>query len=228
MSVALLVQLYDRLASEKSPEGGPEESAQRRQAAVEDFRQKVEEHYTEGTLLRLVTSPDGLSRRAAVLALGLVGTMDANPGLAARLHDEDSEVACMAADALWSIWFRGSTPDNAEELRRLARVRNREDALAGLNELIAHAPDFAEAYNQRAIVYYRRKEYERSIADCERTLQLNPSHFGAQAGIGQCFLQLRRTGPALKALRAALKINPHLDGVAETVRKLEKALGEGK
>ncbi len=55
---------------------------------------------------------------------------------------------------------------------------------------------------------------------------MNPHHFGAQAGLGQCYLQMRKHRAALKAFRAALRINPNMDGVAETIRALENALGE--
>src|SRR5262249_5192113 len=145
---------------------------------------------------------------------------------AARLHDEDAEVPPLAAEALWLLWFRGDSPANNEELQRLVRLRDRGKALAGLDALIERAPLFAEAYNQRAILAVRLRQFERSAADCEKALELNPLHFGALAGLGQCYLQLRKQRAALKALRAALRINPHLDGVAETVRALENALGE--
>jgi tetratricopeptide (TPR) repeat protein len=156
----------------------------------------------------------------------LLGTMKACPVLAAHLRDEDREIAQGAADTLWTLWFRGDTPEHNKELQRLARIRDREKSLAGLSGLILRAPDFAEAYNQRAIVYFRLKQFDRSIADCEKTLQLNPYHFGAQAGLGQCYLQMRKHRAALKAFRNALRLNPHMDGVAETIRALENALGE--
>ncbi len=57
-------------------------------------------------------------------------------------------------------------------------------------------------------------------------LKLNPHHFGALAGLGQCYLQQRKNKAALKAFRAAMRINPNLDGVAETIRAIENALGE--
>jgi tetratricopeptide (TPR) repeat protein len=225
VSDALLVRFYGQLLTAK---GGTdaEESNLLRQAALEEFRQRVAARYTEGTLLRLLASPEPRTRRAAVLALGLVGTMAANAPLAARLRDDDPETGRMAGDSLWSLWLRGDTPDNGDELRRLTRLRDGEKALAGLDELIRRAPRFAEAYNQRAVVLFRLGRYEQSITDCQRTLKLNPFHFGAQAGIGQCFLKLHKDRAALKALRAALRMNPHLDGIADTVRTLEIALGE--
>jgi tetratricopeptide (TPR) repeat protein len=227
VSHSLLVEYYRQL-----PEGpvsdDPEKEQRHRQAAAERFKARVAARYTEGTLLRLLDSTDTATRRAALLALGLLGTMECSAAVAARLHDDDTDLARMAADALWSMWFRGDSPTHNEELQRLVRLRDREKALAGLDQLLKRAPHFAEAYNQRAVVLFRLKQYERSIADCERTLQLNPHHFGAKAGMGQCLLQLRKHKAALKAFRHALRINPHMDGVAETIRSLENALGDDK
>jgi tetratricopeptide (TPR) repeat protein len=218
VGTALLVEYFEQL-----PERQPGESAadwrRRSQAGTETFRHLVRARYAEGTLLRLLNSGDLRARRAA-----LVG----NLAVAARLHDDDLEVRRLADNALWSIWFRADSEENNKELRRLSRLRSREQALIGLTRLIDKAPHFAEAYNQRAILYFRLKQYERSIADCERTLALNPCHFGAQAGMAQCFLNLRKHRAALKAFRHALRLNPSLEGVADTIRALENALGENK
>ena len=57
-------------------------------------------------------------------------------------------------------------------------------------------------------------------------MKLNPHHFAAQAGMGQCLLRLRRQGAALKAFRVALRIHPRMEGIAATVRALENALDD--
>jgi tetratricopeptide (TPR) repeat protein len=222
VSNSLLVEYYQQI-----PEGGSSAKPKMtRKEAIEVFKHRVAERYSEGTLLRLLSSGDNLSRRAALLALGLLGTMNANAGIAACLHDDDRETARLAADTIWTLWFRGDAPANSQELQRLARLRDREKAIAGLDSLLERAPQFAEAYNQRGIMHFRLKKFDRSIADCLKTLELNPFHFGAQAGLGQCYVQMRKHRAALKAFRAALRLNPHMDGVAETIRALENALGE--
>lgn len=222
MSNALLVEFYQQI-----PEGGPHAKPKlTRKEAIQVFKRRVAERYNEGTLLRLLANSDNQGRRAALFALGLLGTMNACAGIAAALHDDDSEIARMAADTLWLLWFRGDTPANTQQLQRWVRLRDREKALAGISALIERAPLFAEAYNQRAIMYFRQKKYDRSIADCQKALELNPYHFGALAGLGQCYMQIRKNRAALKAFRAALRLNPHMDGVAETIRALESALGE--
>jgi tetratricopeptide (TPR) repeat protein len=225
VSTSLLVEYFNQLPERRAKENAAEWRT-RRESAKDVFRKRVGERYTEGTLLRLLECTDVTNRRAALLALSLVGSMSANPVVAACLHDNDPEVRQMAVDTLWTLWFRADSEEHNAELQRLARMRDREKALAGLDQLAKRAPTFAEVFNQRAIVGFSLKQYERSIADCEKALHLNPVHFGAQAGMAQCYLQMRKHKPALKAFRAALRINPHLDGVADTIRALETALGE--
>jgi tetratricopeptide (TPR) repeat protein len=224
VSTPLLVEFFNQLPGRRASEGA--EGGKALQKALSAFKKRVAERYNEGTLLRVLESTDPRTRRAALLALGLLGSMEINAALAARLHDDDPDVCRAAADALWALWFRADTPAHNDELQRLSRLRDREKALAGLDVLIQKAPNFAEAYNQRAIVAFRLKQFDRSIADCEKVMQLNPYHFGAQAGLAQGLLQLRRHKAALKAFRHALRINPNMDGIADTIRALENALGE--
>ena len=87
------------------------------------------------------------------------------------------------------------------------------------------APRFAEVYNQRAILYFRLGELARAVADCEKVLKLNPYHFGAAGGMAQCFMKLKKPRAALRAFRNAFRVNPGLEGVEETIRALESALG---
>ncbi|MBW4980878.1 tetratricopeptide repeat protein, partial [Marinobacter adhaerens] len=79
-------------------------------------------------------------------------------------------------------------------------------------------------FNQRAILYFKGRQYEKSIADCERVLELNPCHFGALSGMAQCYLQLKKYRQALKAFRQSIRINPELDGVRDTIRSIEETL----
>jgi tetratricopeptide (TPR) repeat protein len=225
VGVALLVEYFDEL-----PQPAPGDSSQawaaKMQGALETFQEKVKARYSEATLQRLLHSTEVRGRRAAVLALGLLGTMDSNARVAALLHDDDRIVRQLAVDSLWSLWFRADTDGHNRELRRLMSINEPEKALAGFEALIKKAPAYAEAYNQRAILYFRLEEFQRSVADCERVLKLNPHHFGAQSGMAQCYMKLKKPRSALSAYRKALAINPNLDGVEETIHFLENALGE--
>ncbi len=220
--VSKLVELYRTL-----PTFRPEEDLIDWIAAVQEtapqFRTQVRSLYTEGTLQRLLQSPDRESRRAAVFALGQVGTWASNAAVATALHDEDAQIRRLAEMALWEIWFRGGTEEQNAQLQRLAHLDDFLQVLAGLDDLIREAPEFAEAYNQRAILYYRRGEFVRSIRDCDTVIRLNPYHFGAMAGRGQCYLKLGRPRLALPSFEQALRVNPnlvHLQTVIDHLREI--------
>lgn len=223
MSVPLLVEFYLKLP-QPQPGDDPDLLDAGMQEGMKEFRDEVRAKYTEGTLQRLLQSPADQVRRAAALAIGLVGTMRSNAVIAAALRDTDTLVRKFATDSIWEIWFRGESPDHARRLQQALQLPELIQSVAALDDLIREAPEFAEAYNQRAILNFRRNEYARSVADCEATLRLNPYHFGAAAGIGQCYLRMNKPRAALRMLRQALDINPTLD-VRETIRELEAALG---
>lgn len=225
MSIPLLVESFAKLPQPR-PGDDPDLLQAGIQAAMREFRDEVRQKYTEGTLQRLLADGDELARRAAALALGFEGTMRSNPALAAALRDDDPSVRQFAADSLREVWLRGDEAGHGPRLQQALAAADHTRAVAALGELIREVPDFAEAYNQRAVLHFQRGEFRQSAADCEATLRLNPAHFGAAAGLGQCYLRLNRPRAALRAFRQALAIYPGLDEVREAVRELEAALGE--
>jgi tetratricopeptide (TPR) repeat protein len=88
--------------------------------------------------------------------------------------------------------------------------------------MVRRSPNFAEGWNKRATVYFLLGDFDASVGDIERTLQLEPHHFGALSGLGQIYLALDREEAALKAFEAALVIDPHLVGVRAAVEGIKK------
>jgi tetratricopeptide (TPR) repeat protein len=88
--------------------------------------------------------------------------------------------------------------------------------------VVKKAPGFAEGWNKRATIYYYMNRYEASIRDVEKTLALEPRHFGALAGLGSIYLETGKEQDALKALEKALAVHPHLIFVQMRVDKLKK------
>ena len=198
------------------------------EGAIREFRELAETRYSEGTLCRiLASSEDPPARRAAAFALGFVGTMRSNDIVAIALRtDSDDRVRRFAIDSLWEIWFRGDIAEHGRELRLALSLNDSAQQLAALADVIGMYPEFAEAYNQRAIVWFRRGQYAKSAEDCEETLRLNPHHFGAAAGLGQCHLRMNRPHAALRSLALALDLNPTLNHLAETIQSLRQSLGD--
>lgn len=226
MSTPLLVEMYDRMP-ELRPGDDEDLWAAGVQEAMREFRTAVRQRYTEGTLQRLLTSTDPKTRRAAVLALGLIGTIESNSAVAAVLHDPDPIVQRFAADALWELWFRGGTAEQNHRLRQAVSETDPAKCRAELDALIRAAPHFAEVYNQRAIWFFKRGEFARAADDCETVLRLNPHHFGAAAGLGQCCLKIGKPRTALRAFRTALEINPALEHLHDTIRTLQETIDRG-
>ena len=193
------------------------------------FRDRVAARYTEETLCEILMGSSGVaSRRASVVSLGFLGEFTrSNTVLGRALRDSDPAVRRLAEDALWSIWFRAGTPENNRTLQEVAQFigrgqLNQAEALA--TRLIVAAPRFAEAYNQRAIIYFHQERFAESALDCQRVLSRNPYHFGAVSGLAQCQLQMNRPAEALKTLRLALKIQPYSDGLRANIKLIEAQL----
>lgn len=213
------------------PQPQPGDDALFFEASTEDarreFRSLVRARYTEGTLGRLLQSAESVvARRAAATALGMVGTLASNAVLAAALKDDGDGVPRLAADALWEVWLRGETDEQARELRLALSLFDGAERLAALDDVVDRFPEFAEAYNQRAIARYGRGQYSKAAADCEAVLRLNPVHFGAASGLGQCHLRLNKPKAALRAFVLALEINPTLANLRDAVDELKAKLGE--
>ncbi|MFM6038746.1 MAG: tetratricopeptide repeat protein, partial [Sphaerospermopsis kisseleviana] len=51
--------------------------------------------------------------------------------------------------------------------------------------------------------------YQKSLADCQMVVQLNPVHFGALHGMGLCYAAIGKYGEAIEAFQKALNIQPY-------------------
>jgi tetratricopeptide (TPR) repeat protein len=170
------------------------------------------------------------AKKVALLALALVGPTCCTEELSHQLKDPDPVINDLAEHALWAIWLRsGKTPEANQLVCRGAEAlgtRNFHRAIELFSQAIRVDPDFAEAYNQRAIAYYLSEDFEKSISDCRRAIKRMPCHFGAWAGMGHCHAHLDEIPCAIECYEKALAINPHLQCVEETVRELKKRPGQ--
>src|SRR5450756_3184936 len=150
----------------------------------------------------------------------LFGALKAAPDEASAKHVEAR---------IWAIWLHTSS-DTATLLMLRAKAamdaQQMEVALKLLDAVVKLRPDYVEAWNRRATLYYLQNDYARSLADIEQVLVREPRHFGALAGLGMIMQDLGEEKRALDAFRKALAVNPHLDKVPELVKTLtEKVEG---
>ena len=174
-----------------------------------------------------------------LLAVWLAGPMDAvadqqDPHLpelfGALVEAPDLATALPIEAAIWHIWLDGGDSALNDLMARGVQAMNAnrfEDAVGRFTELIHAAPTFAEAWNKRATVYYLLDRLEDSVRDIERTLALEPRHFGAISGMGLIFLERGDEEGALDAFEKVLEIHPHAQGARFHVERLRERL-QGK
>lgn len=171
---------------------------------------------------------------AMALVLGCVWAAQADQqdarldGLFARLQTASSPAEAQAAQRqIWRIWIE-SDDRLADRLMQggieAMAARQHGLALEYLDRLVERAPDFAEAWNKRATVHYLLDDYEASVLDIERTLELEPRHFGALSGLGMIYDAIGEPAAALRSFEAAVAINPHLDGPRQRIEALRRQL----
>jgi tetratricopeptide (TPR) repeat protein len=149
-------------------------------------------------------------------------------GLFERLRATSSEAEAEAAQQqIWQIWIE-SDDLLANRLMQdgiqAMITRQHARALEYFDRLVEHAPGFAEGWNKRATVYYLMENYEASVLDIERTLELEPRHFGALSGLGMIYDAIGEPAAALRSFEAAVAINPHLYGTRQRIEALRREL----
>jgi len=136
---------------------------------------------------------------------------------------ENASEAQAFEQAIWQTWLRSGEPPidalmgQAVTAMSLGKFRR---ALQVLDNIVERRPNFAEGWNKRATVLYLVGEYDRSLADIDRVLAIEPRHFGAISGIALIRLEQGQNEAAIDAVRQALEIHPFLPGAA---RLLERA-----
>ena len=182
---------------------------------------------TRAEALEAIAQPEASARLAGVERLGEIGRMPDAQRLLVRLADTDEKVRAYAVAAMWQIWSRSGDPviDKlfARGLEQMQSMAFKE-ALATLNTVVQRKPDFAEAWNKRATLYFLMGEFDKSLKDCDEVLKRNKHHFGAMSGAGQIHMQLGNPRKALEFFRRAVDVNPNLDGPAQMIPLLEQHL----
>jgi tetratricopeptide (TPR) repeat protein len=135
----------------------------------------------------------------------------------------DEESAKFVENRIWAIWL-ASNSDTANLLMGRAKTatdaKDFDLAIKLLNAVIDMRPDFTEAWNRRATIYYLKKDFARSVEDIHEVLAREPRHFAALSGLGIILQELGDERHALDAFRRALAVHPHLERIPDLVKRL--------
>lgn len=132
---------------------------------------------------------------------------------------------------IWSQWFESGSAsidllmmsaENAIQSRRFSV------ALDLLDQVTLLEPDYAEGWNRRATLHFMMQQNTKSISDIERTLALEPRHFGALAGLAGILRSQGDNERALDIYLKTLEIYPMMRGAQQAVAQITEELAAEK
>lgn len=140
---------------------------------------------------------------------------------------ENAAQAYPIENSIWNIWMENDDAQYQNLMRTgIAQMNsnNLRTALATFTQLINQAPDYAEAWNKRATIYYLLGDFKLSELDINETLKREPLHFGALSGLGLVCLEQKEYFRARNAFNAALEVYPAMDSVRNNLDALQRML----
>jgi tetratricopeptide (TPR) repeat protein len=137
------------------------------------------------------------------------------------------EEAATIEEEIWDAWLVSGSATVDIMMKRGLEYQESEDIQSArdmYDRAIAIKPDYAEAWNRRALLFFNDGKYDEAIADLESTLTYEPRHFGAWIGLGMIFESIDRPEAALKAYRKALEIHPHAAAAQQGEKRLSRVV----
>jgi len=141
----------------------------------------------------------------------------------------DDETAHAIEQRIWSLWMHSRSDTATLLMTRVEKAVEDKDldlALKLLDGIVKIRPNYIEAWNRRATIFYMKKDYGHSVADIREVLRREPRHFGALTGLGLILQDIGDDKQALEVYRRALAVYPRIERVPDIVKSLtEKVEG---
>jgi tetratricopeptide (TPR) repeat protein len=131
-------------------------------------------------------------------------------------------------ERLWT--FSGSDTVTLLIQRSGKAIKEQKKELAQklLDAAVDLAPDFTEAFSQRAYFHFTQNNYDAAVGDLRRVLALDPSHYKALEGLAQIWRQTGNKRGALKVMQQLLEVHPFASGAKQIYEDLKKEVdGQG-
>jgi len=147
---------------------------------------------------------------------------------AALKQAKTAEIAAPIEAQIWVIWTESDSPTAALLLERVGQTQD-DPALARqiLDALVKIEPGFAEGWYRRSKTSFDGGDVAGALADLERTLALEPRHFGALMGVAAIFESLGQDEKALMAYEQVLALYPAFTD-AKTAAEILRRKVEGQ
>ncbi len=142
----------------------------------------------------------------------------------------DDVTAKAIEERIWVLWT-ASHSDTANLLmtrvKTAIEAKDLDLAIRLLDAIVKVKPDYVEAWNRRATIFYMKKDYGHALADIRQVLKREPRHFGALAGFGLILQDIGDDKQALEVYRRALALYPRMERIPDLVKTLQEKI-EGR
>ena len=142
----------------------------------------------------------------------------------------DDVTAKAIEERIWALWT-ASQSDTANLLmtrvKTAIEAKDLDLAIQLLDAIVKVKPEYVEAWNRRATIYYMKKDYGHALADIRQVLKREPRHFGALAGFGLILQDIGDDKQALEVYRRALTLYPRMERIPDLVKTLQEKV-EGR
>ncbi len=142
----------------------------------------------------------------------------------------DDVTAKAIEERIWTLWT-ASRSDTANLLmtrvKTAIEAKDLELAITLLDAIVKVKPDYVEAWNRRATIFYMKKDYGHALADIRQVLKREPRHFGALAGFGLILQDIGDDKQALEVYRRVLGLYPRMERIPDLVKTLQEKI-EGR
>ncbi|GJM13442.1 MAG: hypothetical protein DHS20C12_18450 [Pseudohongiella sp.] len=148
--------------------------------------------------------------------------------LFATLQETENARAIQVTESqIWEIWLQHANAD-VEQLMVVGtqrmNARRYAEAMVVFNRLTESFPDYAEGWNKRATLHYVLGNLDESISDIEKTLALEPRHFGALSGLGMVYIQREELSKAKQAFEDLIEVHPNSPNAKQNLELVEEQL----
>ena len=141
----------------------------------------------------------------------------------------NSKTAELLEKKIWSIWNEHPSDirltEKLELGAELIQYGNYDYALKIFDNILATDPEWSEAWNKRATVFFLMKQYKKSLSDIEKVLKIESRHFGALSGQARIFIKLQEYESAIISLKKALEFYPAFRS-GELIPEIERLIKE--
>lgn len=142
-------------------------------------------------------------------------------------HERNEKAAARIAGRIWDEWNQSGSASVDLMMswsQQAIAAKKYNVALDFLDLVTTLQPKYAEGWDRRATVHFLMQNYGKSMVDIERTLELEPRHFGALSGMAQIMAATGRDQLALEAWQRVLDIYPMLRNAQNEVSRLSEQL----